>query len=232
MSFCVYQVLLYSFFSITGIRQTIATIATIYGIKLIKERKLIQFVLIILLAGLVHKSVLIFLPFYIIARIPLGKFAILGSIIGLPIIFPFARTIALFLATVSASDQYMMYAESDFATSGAQNFLIFILLSGVIVLYAKFKDNKAIPDYVSNAIAIAIFFTPMMWVDPTLMRVIQYFSIFVLVGLPPSFKVIKTYLKTDVVYWLFLLVLIATIIRHNYEYGFLWDTMRLGENYF
>lgn len=232
LSFCVYQVLFYSFFSITGIRQTLATIATIYGIKFIKEQKLIPFIITILVASLVHKSVLIFLPFYFIARIPVGKVSLLVGIAGLPIIFPFARRIAVILATVSSSDHYMMYAESDWETIGAQNFLLFILASGLIILAAKFKNKAIVSDYICNAMALAIFFTPMMWVDPTLMRVIQYFSIFVLIGVPLSLDVWSVNRKNvNVIYALFWFALMITIIRHNYDYGFLWDTMQLGENY-
>lgn len=232
ISFCIYQVLFYSFFSITGIRQTIATIATIYGIKFIKERKLVPFVLIILVASLVHKSVLIFLPFYFIARIPLGKISLLASIAALPVIFPFARSIAVLLATVSSSDQYMMYAESDWETSGARNFLIFIVAGGLLTLSAKYKNKQLIPDFICNAMALAIIFTPMMWVDPSLMRVIQYFSIFALIAIPLSLDAWSFNRKgVNVIYVVFWLVLLITIVRHNYEYGFLWDTMQFGENY-
>lgn len=228
LSFCIYQVLFYSFFSITGIRQTIATIATIYGIKFIKERKLVAFLVIIFIASFIHKSVLLFIPFYFIARIPVGKLSLLVSIAGLPVIFPFARRIALLLATISASDQYMMYAESDYETSGAANFLIFIVSSGLLTLAAMYKNKNIVPDYVCNAMALAMVFTPMMWVDSTLMRVIQYFSIFTLVAVPLSLDAWSVNRKgVNVIYVVLWIVLMFTIIRHNYEYGFLWDTMKI-----
>lgn len=232
ISFCIYQVLFYSFFSTTGIRQTIATVATIYGIKFIKERKLIYFVIIIIIACFVHKSVLLFLPFFYIARIKAGKLTLLASIVVLPIIFPYARYIAVILATFSGSDVYMRYAESQMETSGAANFLFFILSSGLLTLAAKYKTKQIIPDYICNAVALAILFTPMMWVDTSLMRVIQYFSIFVLVAVPLALDAWKFNKRgINIIYFIFWFVLLITIIRHNYDYGFLWDTMQLGENY-
>ncbi len=55
LAFVIYSVLFYSFFSITGIRQTIATAATLYGYELIKRRKLIPFIILIAMASTIHK---------------------------------------------------------------------------------------------------------------------------------------------------------------------------------
>lgn len=224
LSFCVYQVLFYSFFSITGIRQTIATVATFYGVRYIVKRKLWKFVLVLLIASFVHKSVLLFLPFYFIVRFPKARLFLLLTICALPFIFGLARPLAVMLATYSGSDAYMMYAESETDTGGAVSFLIFILCAGLLTLLSKYRNPDAIPDMVVFAMALALVFTPMMWVDTSLMRVIQYYSIFCLISIPLSIDnmgLSRSY--AGLLYFLFVLVLIFTVIRHNYEYLFFWQ---------
>ena len=233
LSFCLYQVLFYSYFSITGMRQGMATIVTFWAIKWIQENKIVRFTIAILLTSFVHKSVLLFIPFYFIAKIPKSKWLLMASLAAMPILFPFARMIAVFLVDFSGAEQYRMYAESDMDTGGAVNFLIMMVAIALISLYSKIKNEQSIPNFVINALSLAVFFTPMMWVDTSLMRAIQYFSIFALIGLPLAVENLPVNRGfRGVVYWGVVIVFIFTMIRHNYDYAFFWQDMQLGDNYF
>ena len=229
MFFCIYQVMFYSFFSITGIRQTIATVATFYGVKFIEERKLFKFITVIVLASFIHKSVLLFLPFYFIARLPMSRTVLLGTICALPFIFGLARPIATILATYSGTDAYMMYAESEMETGGAASFLLFILSAGFLTLLARRKGPASFPNMLTYAMALAIFFTPMMWVDTSLMRVIQYYSIFCLVTIPLAIDNLGIKkMEQNLLYWSFIIILVYVTIRHNYDYAFFWQDMNIA----
>jgi len=233
MAFCLYQVLFYSYFSTTGMRQGMAAIVTFWSIKWIQEKKLWRFVIAILLASLIHKSVLLFLPFYFIAKFPNSKLLLFGSLVSLPILFPFARSIATFLVDFSGAEQYRMYAESEMETGGAFSFLMMIVFIAALALYAKLKKNDSIPNYIINALALAVFFTPMMWVDTSLMRVIQYFSIFSLIGLPLAVEYLPVKKHTRTIMYLGIMaVFVYTTIRHNYVYGFFWEDMKLPSWYY
>ena len=228
LSFCVYQVMFYSFFSITGIRQTIATVATFYGVKFIEERKLLKFVLIIFLASFIHKSVLLFLPFYFISRLPMNRTLLFGTICLLPVVFNLSRPLAALLVEFSGSDAYAMYAESDMVTGGAFSFLMFILGAGCLTLFATYRNSKAIPVMMVHAMSLAVFFTPLMWVDTSLMRVIQYYSIFCLITIPLAIDNLAINKRGRVLlYWCLILILVLTTVRHNYEYAFFWQEMKL-----
>ena len=78
----IYEVLFYSFFSITGLRQTLATVFTFYGLHFIRQRRLWQYTLLILCAAFIHKSVLLFYPFYFIARLKRPKQLLAASFIS------------------------------------------------------------------------------------------------------------------------------------------------------
>lgn len=233
MSFCLYQVLFYSFFSTTGMRQGMATIVTFWAVKWIQENKLWRFVIAILLASLIHKSVLLFLPFYFIAKSPRSKVLLVLSLASMPLLFPFAGAIASFLVDISGAEQYRAYTEHEAETGGAVSFLIMIVFISVLALYTKNKKEDSIPNYVINALALAVFFTPMMWVDTSLMRVIQYFSIFSLIGLPLAVEHLPVDKTTrSIVYWGLMAVFVFTTIRHNYVYGFFWEDMKLPTWYY
>lgn len=232
MSFCVYQVMFYSFFSITGLRQTIATIATIFGIKFIEERKLWRFVLVIFLASFIHKSVFLFLPFYFIVRLPYSRKILLITLCSLPFIFGLARPLAIWMVDVSGAETYRMYAESEMETGGAANFCIFICAAAILTLAAKYRNPDKIPDMLVFAMALAIIFTPMMWVDTSLMRVIQYYSIFSVWAIPLAIDNLGISVSTrKVIYTMVIIVFIYTTIRHNYEYAFYWQEMKLEQQY-
>ena len=83
-----------------------------------------------------------------------------------------------------------------------------------------------------DAAALGLLFAPLTWVDPTLMRVGQYFSLLTLMAIPMavySLDISKS-TRNIIVYGLVLLA-IVTIIRHGAPYTFFWNEMQLGENY-
>lgn len=59
-----YFTTLYLFFTINGLRQAIAFSCLVWAISYLFERNFLKYVVIIVLASTIHKSVLIFLPFY------------------------------------------------------------------------------------------------------------------------------------------------------------------------
>ncbi len=236
IAICLYQALFYGFFSITGIRQTIATSFTLLGYEYIKKRRFTPFLLLILGGALIHKSVLIFLPFYFIAQIKHVKVFLLGIIVILPIVFISARRFAVILAQLSTSENYMNYAISDYETAGAKMFLVFmiIIVCSTLVLYrdiSSFESEKI--KLVINACALSLIFTPLTWVDPSLMRVAQYYSIFTLLLLPVIIEsVVRQHnLRNlrNLVFAVVILLLGMIIIKHNAAYGFLWENMQIIE---
>lgn len=229
--FCLYQSLFYSFFSITGIRQTIATGFTLWCYQYIQKQKLLPFVILVLIGATIHKSVLIFLPFYFLAQLRKTRILLTGSLILLPVMFNVARRMAVFLANISGSKDYMMYAESDYETTGAKSFIAFLVFVAIAAWWAGRKKRKETSPAI-NAIAIALIFTPLAWVDPSLMRIVQYFSIFLLLLVP---AMISTYFKQPDMRQLVVagavVFFTSIVIKHNYDYAFAWQQMALGANY-
>lgn len=234
ISLCLYQTLFYSFFSITGTRQTIATSFTLLGYKYIQEKKFFPFIILIGIAAFIHKSVLIFLPFYFLSKFKHSNWLLIGALISVPFIFPIARHFAVLLASLSASENYMKYAESDYETAGARVFFIFILLIAIttILKYKSIISNKHTARAIINAISLALIFTPLTWVDPSLMRIVQYYSIFSLLLLPLIINAYSTHQNNRyIIIFICILIFCIILIKRNGDYAFLWDEIKLGANY-
>ena len=235
IAFVIYSVLFYSFFSITGIRQTIVTAATLYGYELIKRKKLLPFLILIILASTIHKSVLIFIPFYFIARIKNPKYLYRGVLLLFPLLMIYKNSMGNYLKVLGGYEQY-----DEFEGAGTYTFTAMFLLISIVALWRSkiIVKNNTNAQHFYNAFAIALLFIPLTWINPTTMRIVQYFSIFMLLFIPEiihSFQLISTKIATDITRFTIIL-LIVLFVKSSWSsdvsYGFFWDEMRLGKNYF
>jgi transmembrane protein EpsG len=234
MAFIIYSVLFYSFFSITGHRQTIATAAALYGFEFIKKRKIIPFAILIICAATIHKSVVLFAPFYFIAPIKKSKQLNWVILLLLPVFMVNRNAISTYFKVMGGFEEYGINQEA-----GTFTFTAMFLLITIVALKRSDRILKSNPNmvYAFNAFALALLFIPLTWVNPSAMRVVQYFSIFMLLLVPEiihSFASISVKLKRDITIAV-IVVLIALMIKANANaapYGFFWEEMKLQRQYF
>lgn len=233
----IYQAFYYDFFSVTGIRQTLATSVTFFSIPYILNRKIYKFLTLIVVASLLHKSVLAFLPFYFLALFNKPKVLILSSMLSFPVLLLFAKKFAIFLVNISGSTKYQAYADSFFGGNGGAFYftLFFFFLSFVVwilLLYNRISINDKYNLLMINSIGIALIFLPLTWVDPTLIRLAQYFSVFAIFLVPRVLKIVSNSKWTYVLMrTCTILIFLVIIIKHNSAYEFFWTPMALSEYY-
>lgn len=233
IAFVIYSVLFYSFFSITGIRQTIATAAALYAYELIKKRKLLAFLLLILLASTIHKSVLIFLPFYFLTQIRNTKYFYIGVLLFFPLFMVFRNDIGAFLS-VFGGYQYDQYEGAGTYTLTTMFLLIAIVALWRIKIILKNNSNAK---HFYIALALVLLFLPLSWINPNAIRIVMYFSIFLLLFIPEilfSFQAISNKIKKDATRFTVLLLVVLYLISNwnvNRPYGFFWEEMPLLEQY-
>ncbi len=231
-SFVLYSALFYSFFSITGHRQTIATALVLFGFELIKRRKLILFLTIIFTASTIHRSSLIFLPFYLIYNFKLTSRMIPLVFVAFIISMSYRISISAYLKELAGYQNYGIYAGA-----GTYVFSAMLLLVALFVWWRMktvLNSNPQTRSYF-NAFFIALILTPLTWVNPSAMRAVQYFSIFMLVLLPHLFDSLPSlrYKLRRIFYIGAVIALVMLFIKGNYgsEYRFFWQEMELGSNY-
>ena len=223
ISFLIFSCLFYSFFAITGHRQTIVTgIVLLMGYDFIKKRKIIPFIVLILTLSTIHKSVLCVIPFYFIAtkRITI-KYAIF--ILGLFItIFLFKNNVMELLAFMMGYEEYA----HQFEGAGTWTFS-FIFLSVVIVAIWRRKSILLNKHEINirvtyNATFFALLFLPLTYVNPNAMRVVQYFSLFLMLLIP---EILSSFRKNEqrIIYYIAITLMILLLIKNNPQYLFFWE---------
>ena len=221
ISFFLYLCLFFLFFGITGHRQTIATALVVFiGYKFIKERKFWTFLALVVVASTIHKSSLIFLSYYFIANINITK-KYLGLMSGLILsMFFFKNQVMFFLGTITGYEQFI----EQYNGAGTWTFtLLLTLITGFTIWKHEtmLKNNPQVKHYI-NALLMAMLFTPLTYVDPSAMRVVQYFSIFIMLLLPEIFKLFHKR-EGILIYYVSLTLLIVLFLKNNPQYIFFWQ---------
>lgn len=233
VAIALYQCLYYSFFSITGLRQTVATSFLLLSVPYIIDRDWKKYLLFLLLAGSQHQSSLIFAVFYLLPLLRNSKTCTIGAFALFVPVWIFGGPIATSLLMGTAFDQYIGYLDQD-ETTGAYNFAAFILATGLLML-SKNKKISALSEanYVFvNSVSLAIFLTPLAMLCPSNMRIIQYFSIFTLIILPTICTALSQggFAKKKIFIYA-ALVLSAYALYRSQPYAFFWQDMRLSDQF-
>lgn len=225
-----YLTLFYSFFSITGIRQALATGLCLWSVEYIKEKKLFRFLLLMGISALIHKSSLLFLPFYWIAQVKKTRVLFVLMLCSFPIMVSLGNAFTLQLAIISGSEDYLAYAEQE--SVGAINLILFYFVIAFVGYIRYWKENEWLKkkSYIFNAISLGVFFLPLTLNSANLVRVVQYYSIFLLVfvgyvlapvddvRMKPIIKLMQILLIGALIYKLF-----STPV----DYAFFWQNMQI-----
>lgn len=226
-----YMTLFYSFFSVTGTRQAIATGVCLWSVEYIKEKKLLPFLICIIIAASVHKSALIFLPFYWIAKLRFPRTIFIGMICLFPVMVYLGNAFTLQLAIISGSENYLGYAEQE--TVGAHNLILFYFIMSIagFLRYWNKKEWMNSKSYIFNAISLGIFFLPLTLNSANLVRVVQYYSIFLLtfIGyvMEPTNRN-KNAILINIFRFTLIVVLTYKLLTTPAEYAFFWQNMAIA----
>lgn len=221
MSFLIYSCLFSSFFTITGLRQTIATaLVVLIGYKFIKERKFWSFLVLILVAFTIHKSAICFFQFYFIANKTITKKYLVIMSFVIIMMFIFRNQVMAILGNLMGYEQYI----SQYEGAAPWNFTTLLLILTIITVwkYKMILKNNLLSTHYINALLVAFVFVPLTFIDPTGMRVVQYYSIFIMLLVP---EVIKSFSKRErvIVYYIAATLLIVLYVKNNPQYLFFWQ---------
>ena len=226
ISFIIYSVLFANFFALTGIRQTIAQVlVTFIGYECIKEKNLKKYLLLTAVAYTIHASSIIALPFYFIANKKLTKKYIFCIILAIPFLFLFLNSFRGFIA-LFLGENYIGYTDFyENGTLGTTSFsTVFISLTVAALLQIK-RILKTSPQSINyyNAIFLALIFLPLTFVDPSNMRVVQYFSPFIILLIPEVFDSLDKKDSRTIIYLAALILVFYLFFRQQRLYMFFWE---------
>lgn len=218
LGFIVFDCLFYSFYAITGIRQTIATALIVFiGYDYIKERKLVHFLIISFISFLIHKSSICFIPFYFIYDLKINKITLSAALVFIASSFVFKDPLMGLLSEGVGYEQYNV--QYDYNGPIFFTLLVIALLIGTVLFRRRMYYFDHHIDGEVWAIIATLFFIPLAYIDPSAMRVAYYYALFIMLLLP---KIIDVTGKYRQVFSLILIILmILMLIKNNPYYMFM-----------
>ena len=217
-SFILFSTLFYSFYGITGHRQVIATaLITFVGYDLIRERKLWRFLAVSFAAFLIHKSSIVFVPLYFLARLPvtLGYMILCGVLVIAITVFGERLYVPIAL--------WMGYGEGqvDYAKGGAELYATLLALLCIVIwfLYPRIRRHRKDAPLLFHINVMTLISGLFVIQNQGFMRIQQYFSLFLMITIPEVINTVKREYRL-LVYLLFGVVMITYLIVQKPEYQF------------
>ena len=172
-------------FNFSGLRQAIAFAIVFYSFLFIIDRKLIKFIISIVIASLFHSSALVFIPAYFLFDFKITKFKIILMIFIDVFIYIFKVPIFGFINSFFYEEYGMVLSDSYLWMIMCLSILMICLL-----FYKKISsDNKSI---LYNLVIIG---TAIMLLSPianNILRVANYYFMFIILLIPEVISYIKS----------------------------------------
>ncbi|WP_438319195.1 EpsG family protein [Sporosarcina sp. FA9] len=180
LSFILFVCLGFFSLSMSGMRQIVALGFIILSFEFIKKRKVLPFILIVLIGSLFHLSALVFLPAYFIAYKKFTTPYIIFAVMLIPTVYIFKNSIFGILSTFSGYE-YAAYENAGPYT--LLTLMILIFIAGIIQIKSIIKKNRDNIVYY-NFLLVSILLAIMTFINPSALRAAYYYFIFIIIFIP------------------------------------------------
>lgn len=222
-SYILFSCLFSGFYAVTGIRQTLATALIVFvGYSFIQDNKFVKFVIVALVAFTLHKSSAVFVFFYFLSKIKVNWKYIVAILVAL------AVTITAGAPFILRIGQMFGYERDEVYESTPYVYLVLMTLMAVAaVIFAK-RVQAADPKRGKelNAVLLAGALTALTVVDQSMMRVQQYYALFLMLAIPSMLQCLEKRFR-----WIVTLLgegaLIALMMQNHPQYVFFWQESHL-----
>lgn len=220
-SFILFSTLFYSFYAITGHRQTIATALIVFlGYDLIRERKFWRFLLVSLVACVIHKSALVFVPFYFLTKIRVTPIYTALCLAGIAVVVGLGKAFYGPIALWMGYGQHQV----DYSVGGAELYAVLLSTLCVItlLLYPRIKHHRSDASDLFHATTMTLMTALLVIQNQGFMRIQQYYSLFLMVTIPEVLNTVRREYRL-LGYILFGTVMILYLMRNNPQYVFFFQ---------
>lgn len=216
-------------------RQFLAMVILLYTIKYISQRKLIPFLIIICIAISIHKTAIIFIPMYMFSLwLPNinRKYWILSFVVGFICLMVLSKTyLELFqvAAILFDDEKFSRYLLGD---EGSYSFtIIFDILWLVLLMY--YCPQERIGKIICLISILSYVFLPFTFVVVMLLRLMLFFSFFLIFTMPNMIQRIELKPVRYIVLSIYMFLLIRrSMVSYNgetyggyFEYKTIFDSL-------
>lgn len=221
-SFALFSALFYSFFAITGIRQTLVTgIVVFLGDELLKKKKYVPFFIILLIMIPVHRSAIALVILPLLMNLPQNAMVRVGTVVLAIAAYFFRQPFLTLISGIVGYDAYDSYIEGAGATTFTLLYYALFLLA--LVLYDSALGGVKYGRRIMNFITVGAILLPLVSINPSAMRAVQYFSVFLMLLIPHVLDTIEKKETRTYVGIIFIVVLVALMVKNSPTYTFFWQ---------
>ncbi len=220
LSFLLYSGIFYGMFSLTGYRQVLSvSIGIFWSFKYLKQRRFLPFATLVFLSSLLHKSTLVFLPFYFISQIKISKKYVAFVAVTAAIMIALRGPLFNFVKTVVGYEQYE-------GMSLNQNNFIILLMVFIVVSAWRYKpiiERHPNAKVYYNGLIMSVLMLPFAMVSPTSMRLVYDFAFQMMFLLPLVVETFEGKKDKMVVYAVVVSIFAYFIVQKTPYYLFFWE---------
>ena len=215
---------LFHIVALSGIRQQITMALSMLIIPWINEKDWKKVIPIIALGVVIHISMLFvafLIPLMYVSRSNVKVFFAI-AIILIPVMAMNARPIVAYMASFSGNEYYSQYAEKI----NDANPIVYVALCSIIsvfqMMYVKYLLNNQNYSFLVPTCILMTLFVPLIFLDGAMIRIGQYFTIYMMVSLPIIFQQINSGRVIQLGAILFLSYMVS---KSSLEYTFFWTNV-------
>lgn len=219
---------LFRIIALSGIRQQIAMGFSFIAFLYFQNKEYKKYFISIFLGSFIHISLLLFLLLYLVNVFVDKKIKILHwlTFLSVPLVIIFANIIVLFMASFIKNDYYSGYGLKEMS-GGAQTYVgLILLISFSCLLFLKkdfFNNNYNNKVFYSN-LPLLTFFSPLIMLDGSMIRMGQYFTIYLMLLIPFLFDYITKKGSLRIYLYSFSIVLLILLsLSTPTKYYFFWE---------
>lgn len=228
-SFIFFIVMFYHYIPNSALRQSLALSCLLFAYSFLNKKKITYFIIIVLIASTFHKSALCGL--LLLALMYIDKISIVYkiSLIGFLGVLMFPEYIAEILG--GSSDIYSEYAVGSYYQRASKPYMVILLIlilyviCWMILLKDKECENKKMLYYGST---LTFLFTPLIWADPSTLRLLSYFGLFMPILLGNYIHFIP---NSQMMFKIIILIFVFKAAISSDNFRFMWQYMELHERY-
>lgn len=227
-----YISLFYNYLPNSAVRQSLAITFLVIGYLFLQKDKVKHFLLFLLLATFIHKTMfiaLLMIPFYYLRNVMFGY---LFSFVGFIVMLFTYRYVGVFLSM--QSDIYEGYGAGIYYSQGhSAPFLVIIMILALYMIgvFGVNKDQNAYSNrLLYGGAALTLIWVVLVRLDPSVIRLTAYFGPWMGLMVPMALKLWRP--KDYNLFFAFILIIFvlrAMITPDNYH--FMWQEMELHERY-
>ena len=177
-------------YSFNVVRQCLATAIFCFSLKFIDEKKPLKYFILIFFASLIHKSALVYFPFYFIAK---HEFKTITYLAILILILIFSAQIVAQISKLLVGTKYYNYITGYYNDSSSKTITASQMLNILVFIYVLHIEKTKKPKdkflvILGNVHYVGIVFTLFMGAIPLIFRMSNLFYLLQFISVPYIIK--------------------------------------------